>query len=139
MEIDKLNGKYIGFPCTPSKWTHEPEYKKISVITMSCGGGMGGSKWREYVERIPMNNPLNGIQTFTPIEGNDIRLNPQYMVKITNLTLVTVRYETTNSNFSKIRDGIVDKIPLSKQFLIEDGQTVELIKDYADTAKRMNR
>lgn len=134
--VDKLCGKYIGYPCTPSQWIAEPEYKKISVITMTCGGGMGGSKWYEYVERIPPHNKLNEIQTFTTIEGKEIRLNPQYMVKIEDFTMVTVWYETTNQLFC--REGNRKSL-LNKKFLIEDGQTVELIDDFADKAKRMNR
>ena len=130
MEIELLNGKYIGFPCTPSVWTREPEYKKITVIIVSCGGGMGGSKWREYVYRT--DELPKGIQWYRTVDGRDIRLNSNNIVMMEDYTMVTVYYRTSNQ---KISPGGAER---SKSFLIDDDMKVELINVYSDTTKRMN-
>lgn len=142
--ISKLNGKYVGFPCTPSRWTENPVYEKITVLTMTSGGGMGGSKWKEYVHRVN-NIPPNTIQEYTRLDGKKIKLNSSYLVKAEDFTLVKIGYETSNSNFYPENNGLGNNVPyrkwVSKQccFLLEDGQEVIRINDYSDVAKRKNR
>lgn len=42
----------LGKEFTPSEWDGEPEYLPITRIKMTCGGGMGGQSWYEYIHRI---------------------------------------------------------------------------------------
>lgn len=141
--ISKLNGKYVGFPCTPSRWTGNPLYEKITVLTMTCGGGMGGSKWKEYVLRVK-NIPSNTTQEYTTLDGKKIKLNSAYLVKAEDFTLVKIGYETSNSNFYPENNVLGNAVPYKKWvpkqccFLIEDGQEVILIDEFASVAKRRN-
>lgn len=142
MNIEKLNGKYIGYKCTPSRWTHEPKYQKITVISMTCGGGTGSSSWKEYVYRTGIGE---GIANYVTIDGKEINLNSNYIVKTEDFTLVTVRMETCNSNYYPENNCLgktldyVKWVPITMKFLINDGETVELIDDYSDAAKKKNR
>ena len=107
-------------PLSPGKWTSEPEYRKISCIRVSCGGGMGGAQWLEYVDRIN-NRWLSGNKfvTIKRIDGKEITINADNIVSVENFTLVTAKYFSSNPNYPAN--------PYIASGLIEDWQTVELI------------
>ena len=39
----------IYLPVSPSKYLSKPKVSSVIVVKMSCGGGMGGSCWNEYL------------------------------------------------------------------------------------------
>ena len=49
-------------------------------IKMSCGGGMGGSKWWEYVTDIDSSDP--NYESVTCLDGQTKRLGKQFIVNI---------------------------------------------------------
>lgn len=98
MDIEYLKGTTIERPMTPSQWI-DKDYKKITRLLMSCGGGMGGIKWYEYVEREDDIEP-DSIQTFVDaITGKRKRLNTRFLVVADDFTLVIARLDNKNENY----------------------------------------
>ena len=103
-EIKKFkNGnKTIGKPMTPSIWvSKKPELIPITDIHMSCGGGMGGSSWHEYVKRIELDdlfaNECIKVETY---EGEEKILNKSYIVRANNnYTVIHGQLRSQNPNF----------------------------------------
>lgn len=127
-QIKFTNRDTLGLPRTPSRWVGEPQYKPITSITMSCGGGMGGSKWHEYVERVE-EIPSNSIITLKRIGGHgtyaeDIKVNTSFIVSAEDLTLVTIHLDSDNPHF---RRGLFEY-----KVLVRDGHKVRL-SDYYDS------
>ena len=52
-------------------------------IKMSCGGGMGGSSWYEYVTDIDSSDP--NYELVTTLDGQTKRLGKQFIVHITEV------------------------------------------------------
>lgn len=100
--MKKLTKKYIGFECTPSRWiTKEPSYEKVTQLTLSYGGGMGGTKETRYVKRVKEIIP-NKMMTFIGLKGKEITINTNYIVKAENYTVVSAQHKTTNSHSKPI-------------------------------------
>ena len=70
-------------PMTPGKWVGRPSYLKITRLKMSCGGGLGGSTWYEYVQRISLPELAKKPDSlvFRTWNGQEIFLNKSYIVK----------------------------------------------------------
>ena len=98
-KIYTLHKRTLGVPCTPGKWVGNPEYAAYLEILMTCGGGMGGKSWYEYVKETKTDlSELNGIIYLTNIDGKEIALNTRYIVKAELVRVMTVHYETTNTS-----------------------------------------
>jgi len=111
----------IYYPLTPCVWTSKPTRRQIMDLTISCGGGMGGSKWHEYVFDNQVYNGLHGYQN---INGDTIILNSAYIVKAEYTLLVKVSYKHDNSNYPATRGTEQQLLVLS------DSQVIKLIKEY---------
>ena len=81
----------IGVPVTPSKRTDQIFTDGFAII-VSCGGGMGGSKWKHYAEIIEENDTTTKIKT---IDNREIILTNRFIVAIEPVRLVKVTYDTT--------------------------------------------
>lgn len=84
-------------PHTPSKFIGEAEPIEVKKIKMTCGGGIGGSVWDEYIQSytFPENLP-DGLIKLTNFKGEEITLNTRYMVKITDSQIVGITVESKN-------------------------------------------
>lgn len=94
MKFNFVEGSKIGYYKNKLSFK-PPKSRPVRVMIVTCGGGMGGSKWREVVE-VEGDIKSNTLQQFTTIEGEKITLNTSYVVKISNYDLVTVFYESNN-------------------------------------------
>ena len=122
MEIDYRgkNKLTLGLPRTPARWMGAPKYTEILKLTVTCGGGMGGSRWPEYVRRIPMNAlPSNEMFIFTDIDGRTKIINTRYIVMVEQYTLVECTYYSENPYYPK---GLC-----TVKYLVDDGQKVLLV------------
>ena len=107
---------------SPSSFTGAPELTQVTRITMTCGGGMGGAQWDEYVlrtARFP-----EGVTSYTRYDGKEIRLNSAYMVKAEDFTLVKATLDVRA--WKKASGRHEDRHPdtETKHFLVEDGTKV---------------
>jgi hypothetical protein len=84
--------------CNPSSFVSKEEIKDILKIKMTCGGGMGGSSWYEYVYDT---KELDGeIPVWvTNYLGERIKLNPKFMVKVNKISIVKVTEDITAWKF----------------------------------------
>ena len=84
--------------CSPSSFTGKEEIHNMLKIRMSCGGGLGGSSWYEYI------HDTNELEGETPVwvtnyRGEKVKLNPKFMVKITPISIVKVTEDITEWKF----------------------------------------
>jgi hypothetical protein len=115
----------IGQPMTPSKWvSNKPTYTPITRIKMTCGGGIGGSSWYEYVKRINMENIRpDDMLIVTDINARQKLLNTRYIVSVENdLSVLSALLDSQNNNFEV---GIYEY-----RWLVRDGHKVKLINDF---------
>lgn len=111
-------------PMSPASWIKEVMYKKITRISMTCGGGLGGSHWFEYVERIPLEklaadgSPLLIVRSW---DSKEFLLNKSYMVKADELTIASAVLRSTNPYFP-IGD-------YTYYYLVEDGHRLTLLDE----------
>ena len=116
----------VGKPMTPSYWDKKGvTYKKVTEIHMSAGGGIGGSYWHEYVERIDLEDLVNRDCLVTKTwNGKTIALNLKYMVKARQLTIASAVLHSQNYNYPK---GAY-----TYNWLVEDGHKIRLEDEYGE-------
>ena len=125
MKISTSNIAVKGKTATISRWKRpsnfigSPELKSITRITMTCGGGLGGAQWDEYVCKV--SDIEEGIGTYTRYDGKRIRLNSRYIVKAEDYTLVKADLDILP--WKKAGGRMSDPMPdiETKYFLVEDG------------------
>ena len=83
--------------CTPSKMPVVVDVFDIIVVTMSCGGGIGGSRWDEYFYAEDITKlPTNSLATFTDaITKKKVTINTQYAVKVVEKQMLQVHSDNT--------------------------------------------
>lgn len=98
--FEKVYNGTLGLPYLPAKWVGKEKYTKILKVRMTCGGGMGGASWYEYIKEIPMEELINNdklvVKTF---DGEEKLINTRYLVKAERFTIVTRKFYNENSNF----------------------------------------
>ena len=124
-EIEVRTGKVVkfGFPMTPSKWVGKPKTRKITRLLMTCGGGMGGSRWYEYVEHFQFESiDPDGVVIVDRIDGKNVWVNPKYIVQAEDFVLVEADYDTTNPNYGQGK--------MKVKFLVEEDAKLVRIDEY---------
>lgn len=90
---------------TPSERPIVVDVKDIIVVTMSCGGGMGGSKWKEYFDAVGIESiPSEQMVTFTDaVTGKKERINTKFIVKVEEKQMLKVYQDITKwKNYDKV-------------------------------------
>ena len=85
-------------PNTPSRFVGKARVIKVKKVKMTCGGGMGGSVWDEYVVDYP-ERVGQGLIEVTDYRGKQMSLNTRYIVKVTDSQIVVITTDSQNSNF----------------------------------------
>lgn len=116
----KKESTVLALPMTPSRWTGKIEYHPITKITVSCGGGIGGSRWDEYVDRIELRDiSTEKMLIVNTINGEERLINPHYIVTAENLTMASAVIDSQNPNFER---GLH-----RYRYLCRDGVKLELV------------
>lgn len=123
MCIEYLKTAKLSKKLTPSTWIGEPKYKLITRIHMTCGGGIGGSSWEEYVERME-EFPTNKIIKVKRYDGKELFINTSYIVKTENFKLA--KADLNISEWEAIRGG--NNGFITNYVLIDDDKELELLK-----------
>ncbi len=93
---------------TPSYWTHDDERViPIFRIHMSCGGGMGGSSWYEYIRKDNMDmstlvNELNQTKFITVqryMDDSTKILSTNFIVDIEEYDVHIKTFMSNNPNY----------------------------------------
>jgi len=114
----------MGLPMTPSCWDEKGvTYKEVTEIHMSAGGGIGGRYWKEYVERIDLEDLVQRSHLVTKKwNGETIALNLKFMVEARQLTIASAVLHNRNTNFPT---GAY-----TYNWLVEDGHKIELVGEF---------
>ena len=92
--FEYLESAIMNKPKTPSTWIGEPKYTPVTRIKISCGGGMGGASWYEYVHKVT-EIPANTLVKFKRFDGKEFMLNTSFVVCAEDFTLAKVELDIT--------------------------------------------
>ena len=109
-----LEDNVLTLPGSPAEWCYAPDLIPITVITMSCGGGMGGAQWKEYVSRIQTKD-LTADQMLTVTDAVSDK-------EIENFLMVEANYRSTNTYLTGRDHGVV-------RALLDDEESEVWLKD----------
>lgn len=117
---------YITLPCTPAEFTtKKPEIisDNGAIIEISCGGGMGGSYWKEYIIDFDVDAlNVDGIIKVTLFNGETKYINTRNIVTATPVTIIRVSVNSKNTNFTHNYQEMY--------FTVNDVKHVKLINSY---------
>lgn len=131
--IPQLKQPIIYLPCTPSQWiTETADYKSITRITIVKPGGMSGSSYHEYVERVETIDS-NTIQVFTRITGKDILINTSYILTAENFLLITAKFHNENPNAYKLGENTLHYLIEYDTLYNSDSGHITLVGRYGKT------
>lgn len=82
--------------CNPSKFVKHEEIHGILKVKMSCGGGLGGAQWYEYIKE-PCEGELEGDSPVwvTDYLGEELLINPKFIVKANRISITKVVEDIT--------------------------------------------
>lgn len=86
----------FGRSCSPSAMPKIIKRIKAYEIVMSCGGGMGGSYWVEYIIDNDSTFPSEQIIKVKNVLGEDVILNTRFVVKATPIDVLIIEHDTTD-------------------------------------------
>lgn len=92
----------IYLPNTPSHFVGGAKIYKVKKVKMTCGGGMGGSVWNEYIIDFPENIGTGHIDV-TNYKGEKMLLNTRYIVKVTDSQVVGITTDSQNSHYFGVK------------------------------------
>ena len=109
----------------------------IEKVTMSCGGGLGGSKWEEYGTFIDEAKPNTLAKFKNYITGEVKVLNTSYVVMIESRKVVKIESDVTqNHNFNHKKTIDYWLMARDKEFIVVDECNVDVDKDDAKLIER---
>lgn len=111
---------------SPSKWVGTPEYMLITRLEMTCGGGMGGSRWYEYVARLKQ-IPSNEMIKVHRYDGKDIYINTSYVVSAENFTLGKAELDITKWKYYHTPNVNNETVIETQYVLLDDGMELTLL------------
>ena len=115
-------------PNTPSYFVGDVDIKKVKKVKMTCGGGMGGSCWYEYISCDTMPEDLNyGLINVVNYKGEKITINTMYVVKITEREVASIVTDSQNPHYSGIKKFFYE---------IPCGEDIELCNEYGRTEEQ---
>lgn len=114
----------MGVPCTPGYWISDKvTYEPITMLRISCGGGIGGAQWCEYVKRISFEDLCNNEKIIVEtVDGEKIWINTRWVVEAHQYNIAKAVYHSDNK----------DSYTGDNEFcrLVEEGHTIKLIDTY---------
>lgn len=115
-------------PNTPSHFVGKVDIKKVKKVKMTCGGGMGGSCWYEYILCDTMPEDLSyGLIDVVNYKGEKITINTMYIVKIVEREVANIITNSQNPYHSGLKKFFYE---------IPCGETVELCNEYGKTEEQ---
>lgn len=122
--------------CNPSKFVKHEEIHGILKVKMSCGGGMGGAQWYEYIQE-PNDFELEGESPVwvTNYLGEEMLLNPRFIVKANRISIAKVVEDITA--WKRMSDG--RQYLNTMYFEIAPYESVTLVDQYEFNANKEAR
>ena len=85
-------------PNNPSKFIGKAKVIRVKRVKMTCGGGIGGSCWDEYVVDFP-ETPKHDLIKVTDYKGKKMTINTVYVVKVVDSQIVVITTDSKNPNY----------------------------------------
>lgn len=118
----------IGVPKSPCKKQNIEIVGPVSVVMMTCGGGMGGCQWKEYGSFVKEPEIGKMAKFISATTGEEITINPAYIVNIKTKKLVKVTSDTTLwRNYNKVE---CKKRIETHYFWFDESDTIETTPGY---------
>lgn len=115
-------------PNTPSYFVGKVDIKRVKKVKMTCGGGMGGNCWYEYILCDTMPEDLNyGLINVVNYKGEKITINTMHVVKITEREVANIVTDSQNLHYSGIKKFFYE---------IPCGEEVKLYNEYGRTEEQ---
>lgn len=125
-----MNTIKLGKPFTPSTILGTKSVA-LKRITMTCGGGMGGSRWSIYVKERAINLDKVSSNDFLELDTTDGKMiiNTKYIVDIqsVNCFQMKVRNDGNRSCYGGVIGSVVDF-----NYILDDETSVVIAGDYPD-------
>ena len=118
---------FIGRPFTPGAWAStEKNIESISIIRMTCGGGMGGAQWKIYAKRIAYDkftaDPNLRFMEVTTIDDEVLLINTNYIVDVDNtISVHSIDYESENPSYKGL---------FNMRYYAKDGVKLTYVEDF---------
>ena len=88
---------------TPSHWLNDGKTETVKALktTMTCGGGMGGSKWTIYIVGMTLDELANseGFLIVNLYDDECRLINTANIVDATEVNIVSAYFHSDNYNF----------------------------------------
>lgn len=117
-------------PCTPSEMPVVKSEKTALLVTMSCGGGIGGSRWNELIEYIDLSKiPSNKMFVVTDAtNGEKFTINTKFVVKAHVKKVIEVYHDhTEHTNY---HNRVCKKAFTTRWFVLDPETDYEIIDGY---------
>lgn len=92
------------YPMTPARWLDDkPTITNILRLRMTCGGGVGGAQWFEYVKDTDF-SVLSRTSRFVEtenIDGEKMLINADYIVEAKPFRIASAMLHSDNPHFTK--------------------------------------
>lgn len=129
LKKDYLDKAYEGkvkmpYPMTPGYWVDDsPTYENVVRVRMTCGGGVGGAQWFEYMVGVALEDIADAkFFIFKDLNGKDVMINTSYIVEAKPFKIAKAVYHSDNHNFTKGNYVV--------RYLLDPNATAELVSEY---------
>lgn len=116
----------IHAPVSPCSLVNKKE-QEVYKFKMTCGGGMGGAQWDEYVITKDPIRPNSMLTCTDAATGEEKIINSNYIVMSKKVRFVTVTWDTTawanynGKKYKKQTQVLEYQIPISDTYIIDWG------------------
>jgi hypothetical protein len=85
---------------SPAEWTcKKPTYHELTEVTLSFGGGMGGSRRTLYIQETrDMLTPHSLVEVMNFLTGEVETINTDFMVYAKDVVIAEITYKTSNKH-----------------------------------------
>lgn len=103
--LDKVHegSVLMTYPMTPSRWlVNKPTYTNVLRVRISCGGGIGGQQWYEYLCGVTFEDLIRA-ERFIKVKnlnGKEVLLNVNNIVEAKPFKIASARLYSNNDNFT---------------------------------------
>lgn len=129
-ELGTWTSNIMRMDFSPAQWTcKKPTYHELTEVTLSFGGGMGGSRRTIYIQETrDMLTPHSLVEVINFFTGEVETINTDFMVYAKDVNIAEVTYKTQNPNiiedykncdrlgngtiYKLIENDLIDKITL---------------------------
>ena len=92
------------YPMTPGRWLDtEPKLIDVVRVRLSCGGGVGGSQWFEYLVNTTLDDiaKADRFMRVKNMDGKQVLVNVNFIVDAKPYKIAVARYHSDNPNYTK--------------------------------------